>query len=350
MTAVPRIRHLAVLVACCAAVTVLAVACGGSSSASDVPKGNVAVVNGLPISQTDFDQLMQEYLRNAFTANKQPVPKKGSAGYDSGVQKVVQFLVEKTELEQQAKKLGIKVTPKEVDDTITKDVAQFFGGNRTKLLAALQKQGVTMKQFRDTIAFTVLQTKLVQKLTSSIKVSNQEALGYYRKNLAQYSKPKSRSIEHILVKTKAKAQTIYDQLTKGASFAALAKKYSIDKSSAVQGGKLGVQTEANLVPTFAKVAFALPVGVLSHPVHSQYGWHIIKALGPVIPASVSPFASVKAGIVTQLEQAKRSDVTASFQTMLTKFYDKRVKYANGYAPPATTAAPPPASTSVLPGG
>ncbi len=350
MTAVLRIRHLAVLVACCGAVAFLVAACGDSSSASGVPKGSVVVIDRQPVSQATFDNLMQEFLAGTYKANKQPVPKPGSAEFKTGAQKVVAYLVQKTELEQQAKKLGIVVTTKDIDAGIKKDILQYFGGSQKKLLAAMKKQGVTMQQFRDTVAFSVLQDKLVKKLTASIKISDAQALAYYKKNLAQYTTPESRRIAHILVASKAKAQSIYDQLKKGASFAALAKKYSTDKSSAIKGGDLGVQPKSGLVPAFANVAFALPTGVLSKPVHSQFGWHIIKPLGPVTKKSVSPFAKVKAAIVSEIEQARKSDVMSKFQAKLTAFYAKRVKYASGYAPPTTTAATPPASTSVLPGG
>jgi parvulin-like peptidyl-prolyl isomerase len=327
------------------------VACGDSSSASSAPKGSVAVVNGQQVSQAQFDDLMQQYIRGTFTANHQAAPKKGSQEYDTAVQKVVQYLVQKTELEQQAKKLGVTVTPKDIDDGIKKDVEQYFGGSRTKLLAAMKKQGVSMKQFRETVAFSVLQTKLVNKLTSGVKASDKEAHDYYTKNIAQYTQQRSREIRHILVSTKAKAESIYNQLKKDpARFAALAKKYSTDKGSAVQGGNLGVQPENGLVPAFAKVAFALPANVISKPVHSQYGWHIIEATGPVIPKKVSPFSKVKAGILTQIKQAKNSAAMGKFQAKLTKFYSDRVKYANGYAPPATTVPTAPSTTSVLPGG
>ena len=72
---------------------------------------------------------------------------------------------------------------------------------------------------------------------------------------------------------------------------------------------------------------------------SQFGWHIIKALGPVIPASTSPFSKEKAGIVQQLQQAKNSSATADFQAKVEKYYKNRVKYAKAYAPPETTTPP-----------
>jgi foldase protein PrsA len=91
-------------------------------------------------------------------------------------------------------------------------------------------------------------------------------------------------VRHILVAAKDKA--LADKLAKelqadhGSNFAALAKKYSTDTSSATQGGNLGVVIKGQTVPPFEKAVFSLKYGQISDPVKSQYGWHIIEVLGP----------------------------------------------------------------------
>jgi foldase protein PrsA len=339
MTAVLRNRRFVILLACGAAVVGLAAGCGGSSSG--VPSGDVALIDGQPVTQAEYDTILSEYLASL----GKTAPKKGSAQYTSAVQRLVQYLVTKSELEQQGKKLGIVVTSKDVDAAIAKLVKQQFGGSQKKLETAMKSQHVTMQQVRDNVAFTTLQNELVKKLTAKDTVSDKEALAYYNKNIASYKKAASRDLEHILVKTKKLADSIYKQLQNGASFATLAKKYSTDTGSKANGGKLGVQYKNQLVAPFAKVAFALKTGVISKPVKSQFGWHIIEALGPVIPASQSPFSKEKANIVTQIRQAKNSNTMTAWQNKITKYYSTRIKYADGYAPPATTA---PATTSIIP--
>jgi foldase protein PrsA len=344
MTAVLRNRRLVVLVACCAAVVGLAGGCGSSSS-SGVPKGDVAVLDGQPITEAEYNTLFGQYVESLKVA-KQAVPKQGSADYKSIQQRLVQYLVTKTELEQQGKKRGVVVTSTDIDAALKKFIAQYFGGSVKKYKAALIKQHVSEQQVRANVTFTALQDKLVKKLTGSIKVSDQQALAYYTKNVATYTKGTSRDLAHILVKTKKLAESIYKQLQNGASFAALAKKYSTDTGSKVNGGKLGVQLESGLVKAFSKVAFTLPTGVISKPVKSQFGWHIIEALGPVIPKTVSPFSKEKAAITQQLLQARKSDTMSTFQSTITKYYSTRVKYASAYAPPATSTTPP--ASSLLP--
>jgi peptidyl-prolyl cis-trans isomerase C len=80
---------------------------------------------------------------------------------------------------------------------------------------------------------------------------------------------------HILVPTEDEAKAIEDQLKKGADFAALAKEKSKDPGAA-DGGDLGYFTKDQMVPEFAEVAFKLDKGQISDPVHTQFGWHIIK--------------------------------------------------------------------------
>jgi peptidyl-prolyl cis-trans isomerase C len=80
---------------------------------------------------------------------------------------------------------------------------------------------------------------------------------------------------HILVATEDDAKQVYDQLRKGADFAALAKEKSKDPSSS-EGGDLGYFTRDRMVPEFADAAFKLQVGQISDPVKTEFGWHIIK--------------------------------------------------------------------------
>src|SRR5579859_1157695 len=80
---------------------------------------------------------------------------------------------------------------------------------------------------------------------------------------------------HILVATEEEAKAIEAQLKGGADFATLAKEKSKDPGAA-NGGDLGYFTKDQMVPEFAEVAFKLEKGQISDPVHTQFGWHIIK--------------------------------------------------------------------------
>ena len=79
---------------------------------------------------------------------------------------------------------------------------------------------------REDVSASVVQNKLYEKVTDGVTVSDADVTAYYKKNKQQYVQPESRDVRHILVKKKALADQLYAQLTGGANFAALAKKYS----------------------------------------------------------------------------------------------------------------------------
>ena len=63
----------------------------------------------------------------------------------------------------------------------------------------------------------------------------------------------------------------------GGNFEYYAKAYSICPSGQ-NGGDLGYFGRGQMVKEFEKAAFALPVGEVSEPVYTQFGWHLIKVL------------------------------------------------------------------------
>ena len=83
---------------------------------------------------------------------------------------------------------------------------------------------------------------------------------------------------HILVAKEDDAKAIIAELDKGGDFAALAKAHSTDPGAA-QGGDLGFFKKGDMLPEFAAAAFALEPGkITEEPVHTQYGWHVIKLI------------------------------------------------------------------------
>ena len=83
----------------------------------------------------------------------------------------------------------------------------------------------------------------------------------------------------ILVDTESKAIAVESLLKNGSDFAKLAREFSTDTGSGSQGGDLGWFGKGTMVTEFEDAAFSLPIGEISEPINSQFGYHIIQVLG-----------------------------------------------------------------------
>jgi peptidyl-prolyl cis-trans isomerase SurA len=101
---------------------------------------------------------------------------------------------------------------------------------------------------------------------------------------AMVEKTKAR---HILIKTnalvsdaeaKARLSSLKRRIEGGDSFSTLARAYSEDKGSAIEGGDLGWATPGTFVPAFEETLNGLAIGQISDPFKSQFGWHIIEVM------------------------------------------------------------------------
>lgn len=95
-------------------------------------------------------------------------------------------------------------------------------------------------------------------------------------------------VRHILLKTSElfndedaqnRLLNYKKRIGEGADFAALARAHSDDKGSGLKGGDLGWVTPGTLVPAFEAAMNALAIDQLSGPTQTQFGWHLIQALG-----------------------------------------------------------------------
>jgi parvulin-like peptidyl-prolyl isomerase len=326
-------RSLRIVVPLLVLLTLAAAGCGGGSS-TKVPADAVAVVNGDPISRSEFDLAMARSKRG-YKEQHHAWPKAGTTQFQQIQQSALTFLVQLQELEQKAKQLGVTVTKKQIDAKYAELEKQLGGAKNLK--AQAKAQGLTLQDVRDVVIRpNLLSEAIYKKVTENVKVSDKDVSDYYKKNIKLYQQPESRDVRHILVSNRALANKLYDKIKAGANFAALAKKYSKDPGSRAQGGKLTIVKGQTAAP-FDQTAFLLDKGQVSRPIKTQYGWHVIQALSDVKPPRTTPLKDVKAAIKQQLLQQRQRTEWTKWINDTKKEYAKKVHYQAGFAPPTTSS-------------
>jgi peptidyl-prolyl cis-trans isomerase SurA len=223
-----------------------------------------------------------------------------SAGLAALRKQVVQSIVDEELLVQQAQRdTSIKVTDQEIADGVDQQVRKVRAnfGSELDYRTELKKAGFeTPEEYRrwltDQQRRAAFQNRLVDKLRSdgklkSVPPTEQEMQAYFNEQKgALGSRPATLSFRQIVItpqpsaeskaRAKAKADSILLELRRGADFATAAKRFSQDPGSKDQGGSLNWFRRGVMVPEFERVAFGLNPGVVSDPVESPFGYHLIQ--------------------------------------------------------------------------
>ncbi len=336
------------------AIAALATACGGSSSDSKptVPTGDVAVVGDQTITQAQFDQLYASAVKQG-VANGQKAPKKGSAEAKTLQQQVLQSLVQNAEIAQEADAKGIKVDEKKIQEDLKAFKLQCCQAKPAKYTAYLKAQGLTEAQLIDQFTLRQQAQSLYDSVTKNVKVTDEEAQKQFDKDKAtKYTTAESRKVAHILLDVAPKgkatdadcvkaAEVLKEVEANPADWKALVKQYSADPGSKDTGGEYTITNDQNWDADFRKAAFALKNtgDITDPPVKSQFGCHIIKALGPVTPAKVQAFKDVKQQIIDEMSQTKKNEAATKWFDGVQKDYAAKTAFAKGYSlPPQQTAS------------
>ncbi len=108
------------------------------------------------------------------------------------------------------------------------------------------------------------------------EVTEEEARKLYEAQIALRERGDEVNASHILVATKAEAESVAKRLDEGESLATLAYEVSIDRGTRLDGGDLGYFQAGVMTPDFSDVVFALGVGETSPPFETEFGWHIVS--------------------------------------------------------------------------
>lgn len=255
----------------------------------------VLTIGGDSMTQAEFEGLLASLPANV----RQDVDAEG------GKRRLAERIVEIRALAQEARRRGINNRP---------SVQQQIRLNQDNLLASL----------------------LFQDLLAASKPTDADLAKYYEEHRKEYDEATAR---HILIRFKgsrvplkpdqqdlteeealAKTAELRKRITDGEDFAVVAKAESDDTGSGQQGGDLGSFGRGQMVDVFENAVFTQPVGEVSEPVKSPFGYHLIqvqkrsaKTLDEVkeqIEKALAPEGAQKS--ITAIKSAAKSSLADSY--------------------------------------
>ena len=201
-----------------------------------------------------------------------------------------------------------------------------------------------------------LANELVSQEVVNKPVDDAAVKAYYDEHAAEFDEVTAR---HILIRFKgtsgpplppdhkelteaealAKVQDLKKQLDAGADFATLAKANSDDKTNASNGGLLGSFPHGRMVPEFDQAAFSAPIGKVTDPVKTQFGYHLIL----VTEHKPKPLAAAKREIEQKLKPQVVQKYVDGIRTQTPITIEEA--YFGKPEPPPTIIPAQPASTA-----
>ncbi len=273
-------------------------------------------------------------------------------------ERVINELIVRALLDEEAAKRGIAVTSKDVDNAIKEIIDKV--GSKEQLNAILKQNGISNADFKRDLAKEVKMKKLAEDLGSTT-VSDAEAEKFYKDNIDKFkhpdkvraahiliavnpdeikeiikSDPQNKELDEAAIKAKveeeikakeAKANQILENVKKDpAQFAKIAKENSDDTATASKGGDLGFFASKEMVPEFAQAAFAQKPNTISDkPVKTPFGYHIIMVTDRAA-AGQDSFEKVKSNIKAYLENQKQIEAIDKLTESLKK--NATIEYIN----------------------
>ena len=229
---------------------------------------------------------------NALAAEQRINPTTNPTEYNKLLLKSSESMIEQLVIIKMAEVDSVEVLDKDIDRALERQIDNIIsqaGGKEEAELALGRKISDFKRSYRDDMRGKLLAEKYTGSLTSGISVTRGEVVSFYNtfkdnilpfptlyktRHLLLEIKPSEESLKKALNKT----QDIRDEIVAGLSFADAAKKYSEDIQSGENGGDLGYVPRGTFVQEFDKMVFTLDPNILSEPVKTQFGYHLIEVL------------------------------------------------------------------------
>jgi parvulin-like peptidyl-prolyl isomerase len=263
---------------------------------------------------------------------------------------VMDFLIKAYWYQAEAHRLHVKLTQKQINQSFQQAKSQSFK-TTAAFQAFLSQTGQTMQDILYRVKVNTLLTKLESRHATPV---NATTIGqYYKNHASQFGTPETRDLRVVRTKTASAANAARAALQRGASWATVAKQYSIDTATKNTGGYLKGVTKGEEEAALNTPAFSASVNKLEGPIHGTFGYYVFE-VAVIHPAKMQTLAQATP-LIRQLltNQNQQTEMTAvnnaakkhwGAQTLCRSTYS--MNDCHGYkAPKATTPTATPTTTA-----
>jgi parvulin-like peptidyl-prolyl isomerase len=208
-------------------------------------------------------------------------------------------VIERKILVHEARRLGMKISPEELNQAISDIKTDYPGEGFGEKLGL---KGITLDEWKIRLEEKLLAEKVIRSaFRSQEKIDEKEALQYYEDHRSSFQIGQKVRARQIVVADGEEAIQILKRLKRGEAFEKVATEKSLGPEK-VQGGDLGYFSPGERPTEFNRV-FNMEVGAISEVIKSPYGYHIFKLEEKIEPRHVS-FGEARLGILQALAQEK----------------------------------------------
>ncbi|MBM9537211.1 SurA N-terminal domain-containing protein [Desulfobulbus alkaliphilus] len=300
-------------------------------SLADVIDRSVAIVNNDIITLSEVNEIGAPFFQRI--ADETP-PAQLEETLRQAQKEVIEQIIERKLLLQEAEKLNIRVSDAEIDTTLQRILTE----NRTswdQFREDLSALGMNEKQYREELRQQILTSKLInQEIRAQIVIPEERVVLYYDRYYTEYENegyyilqigtlwgaPDRTGTIPTQTEAREKILNIRERAVRGNNFNQLAKQYS-DLPSSVDGGDLGVFQRHEMATAMRQAVVNLKPGQISEIIELSNTYQIFKLLSSQtgqITAKV-PYESVKEEIRDLLFQ---QEMETRFNEWLQNIRDK----------------------------
>lgn len=280
----------------------------------------VAKVNGVSLTSDRLDAVLNALIPQESFHRTVGAPKMADLR-----QKALQILVDEELQYQSGVQRGVTVTAADVDAGLARATAKY--PNRAAFNDALRRSGATLADVRREIRRTLtIKKSRDQAVAAKCAATRADAARFFAANPDRFVLPEQLHVYAITIGVepsasrdgwaagKSRAEDVLRQITSGAAFEEMARKYSTDPSR-TKGGDMGLVHRGSFIEEFERATRTLRPGEVSGVVQTIYGYHLVR-VAEILPPRKKTLAEVSSDIRRDLTSTRCAEMQDAWAAKL----------------------------------